>query len=131
MNTLEYLLASVSICSFGLAVWSFVRTEVKKAKEQANIEIMREKLKSVHQSLASVFNTADAIIQIPKKSEKVDVRELQDLARLIRAQVLFLASKIKQSRQSLAEWKFGITIASDPLDDFHKSDVDALKDDVS
>lgn len=129
MNTLEIGLAIVSLGSFGLAVFSFVRMEIKKANEKANIEIMRERLKSLYQGLASLFHSADAIVQIPKAREGVSVNELQDLARVVRGQVYFQLERIKRSRMALDQWKFGELIGSGQLDEGVAAPEDGMQGD--
>jgi hypothetical protein len=66
MNTLDFVLSIISIFSFLLAVFSIVRTEIKKAAEKTNIEVMKERIDSLYHGLVSVYHTTDAIVQIPK-----------------------------------------------------------------
>ncbi|HUU19222.1 MAG TPA: hypothetical protein VMW72_18870 [Sedimentisphaerales bacterium] len=121
MNTTEALLAIVSVISFGLAVLSFVRTEIKKANERANIEIMRERLNALHQGIESLFFSIDAIIQIPKHRDDVSVKELQDLGRVVRGNIYLLSQKVRKSRAGLDKWQFGKMIESDQINGIAKN----------
>lgn len=115
MSPLNIVLAVISVISFVLAVFSFVRTEIKKANEQAKIEIMREKLKNLYHALVAVLDSSNAIVQIPK-ARQASVEELQDLARITRGQVLVLLKGIGEYGRKLGEWKFGVMIPSGPLE---------------
>ena len=118
METLDALLIAVSILSFLLALFVFVRTEIRKAAEKANVEVMREKIESLYQGLVSVYHTNDAIIQIPK-SQQTDIVTLQNLSRISRAQVYILLKKIEKERVRLKEWKFGAIIKSELAEDVY------------
>lgn len=116
MENVDTILAVVSILSFLLAVFAFVRNEIKKAAEKANVEVMREKIESLYQGLVSVYYSTDAIIQVPK-TQRIDVATLQNLGRISRAQVFILLKKIEKERLRLKEWKFGTMIQSEPPED--------------
>ncbi len=107
MNLLEYTLAVISILSFLLAIWSTVRAELIKKQEVASRDILTERLNSLYQGSMSLFHTADAIIQIPKKQENPNVTELQNMARVLRAQILAHAEIIKDSQANLNNWRYG------------------------
>lgn len=125
MSPLEIILAIISVVSFGLAVFSFVRTEIKKATERAKVEVMREKLGNLHHGLGGLFHAVDAIVQVSKKPD-VTVGELQNIARIIRGNILVLLEGIRRYRIKLEEWKFGLMIPSDKVEEIeveaHKAD---------
>ena len=103
MGTLEVVLAIISICSFGIALFQFIRSEKKEANERANIEILRAKLNFIYKGLSLTFHTADTIVQKGKSSETT-VKDLQDIARILRAQSYQLAATIKNSRKNQKTW---------------------------
>ncbi len=130
MNTLDFVLAIISIISFLLAIFSIARTEIKKAAEKANIEVMKERIESLYQGLVSVYHTTDAIVQIPK-SQETDIQELQNLGRISRSQVYILLKKIEKERNRLKVWKFGKMIPSEPVEDIspkEKFEIKKVKD---
>jgi uncharacterized protein HemX len=116
MTTIEIVLAIISIISFGLAVYSFVKNEIKKANERANVETLKERLKTLSQNLELLFQAANAIIQVPKNRE-VKVEELQDLARVLRSQIYLLSEKTRKMRLRLDDWQFGVMLKSESVKD--------------
>jgi hypothetical protein len=108
--------SAVSILSFLLALIVFVQSQIKKAVEKTNMEVMREKIENLYQGLVSIYYANDAIVQMPK-SQQIDTAMLQNLSRISRAQVFILLKKIEKERVRPKEWKFGAIIKSDPLED--------------
>ena len=117
MSAIEILLAIISIISFGLAIFSFLRNEIHKANEKAKVEVMRERLNVLYRGLSSLYHSADSIVQIPKTRENVTVGELQNIARLLRSQIYSQAELIKKSRGQLDRWRFGKMVPSERMDD--------------
>ncbi|MFX0140275.1 MAG: hypothetical protein ACFFDN_41930 [Candidatus Hodarchaeota archaeon] len=114
MSTLDFILVLFSFISFGLAIFSFINTEIKKVKERANFELISQKLKALHEGLEALFHSADAIVQVAKGSD-AKVTELQNMARVLRGHVYLLAKNIKNSREGLKKWRFGKMIESEPI----------------
>ena len=71
MEPIQAVLGIISVISFGLAVFSFGRTQIHKADEKANVEVMRERLNVLHQKLSSLYHACDAILQIRKTRQDV------------------------------------------------------------
>jgi hypothetical protein len=117
MTGLDVFFGVISVLSLGFAVLSYVQSEIRKANERANVEMMRERLKNLYQGLISIFHSADAAVQLPKTRENMTVEELQDMARVLRGQVYFLCQAARNSRNSLDDWRFGKPLKSDPLPD--------------
>jgi hypothetical protein len=116
MSTLDIILALISVISFGLAIFSFVRNELKKAHEQTNVETMKERLRALSQGLETIFQATNALVQIPKGRE-ISVEVMQDIARLVRAQIFLLSDKTKKERLRLDDWQFGVILKSEVLED--------------
>ena len=116
MTTMELILIIVNFLSLGLAIYTIVRTRIRKAQERANIEVIREKLTGLHQELAALFHSVDGIVQIPKARD-VGVEELQDIARIIRGNIGVILQGIRKYRNKLSNWKFGVMLGSDLQDD--------------
>ena len=117
MTTMNIVLAIISVLSFGLAIYSFVRTEIRKAHERANVETLKERLRALSQGLELLFQAANAIVQIPKGSREVKVEELQDLARVLRGQIYLLSEKTRKTRLRLDDWQFGVMFKSETAED--------------
>jgi len=116
MSTLETMLAIISVVSFGLAVFSFVRTEIKKANERAKVEVMREKLNNLQGGLASLFYAADGMVQTSKRSDAT-LSELGNMARIVRGDIGTLLGGVRKYRISLDKWRFGVMIPSDKVEE--------------
>lgn len=120
MNLLEVVLAITSLLSFGLAIFSFVRTEILKTKEKANVALMQEKLRSFYRGLQSLIHSTDAIVQIPK-GRNVEVQELQNLARVTRGHGYVLMKAVQEYSGELKDWRFGVMIKSSSLEDLSQA----------
>lgn len=116
MTIMEIILAAATLLSFALAVYSILSTEIKKANERANIEILRERLKGLYQGLKGIHYTADAIVQVPKERSNIEVVELQNLGRVLRNNALELMERIRKSREQLDKWKFGNSVFGEKFD---------------
>jgi hypothetical protein len=116
MTLREAILAAISLVSFGLTVYSFVSTRIKRANEKANVEIMRERFNALYSGLTGLFHAADMIVQLPKARREIQTHELQDLARALRAQIYFVGEQVRESRRRLDNWRFGQVIESSPHD---------------
>lgn len=116
MNPLEIILAIISVISFALAVFSFVRTEIKKANERVKVEVMREKLSNLQSTLASLFYAADGIVQTSKRSDAT-LNELGSMARIVRGDIGPLITGIRRYKIRLDKWRFGAMIPSDKVDE--------------
>ena len=112
MDALNIVLALISVISFGLAVYSFVQTEINKANERANIEVLNEHMKHLHGGLESLFYAIDALIQIPKRRESMTVEQMQDMARILRSRIYFLSEEIRKLSDKLDNWRFGKVLKS-------------------
>lgn len=125
MDVLDIALSIISVVSFGLAVFSFVRTEIKKANERAKVEVMREKLSNMQSALVSLFYAADGIVQTSKGTDTT-LNELGNMARIVRGNIGALITGIKRYRVRLDKWRFGVMIPSDKIEvieiEAHKAD---------
>ena len=115
MTVIEILLSIITVISFGLALFSFVKNYITKTKEQAKVEVLKERLKHLNSGLESLFQAANAMVQIPKNRE-VNVKEIQDISRILRSQIYLLSEETKKEWIRLNEWKFGVMLYSKPPD---------------
>lgn len=112
MSSSEIILGIISIISFLIGLYSFIQSEIRKTREKANVAILKEKLTSVYNGISSLYHTADAIVQIPKMEKEVRIEEMQNLARVLRGQLLSHATLIKESREKISDWKYGEMVQS-------------------
>ena len=113
MNTLETVLAILTVISFGLTLFSFTRNYISKTKEQAKVEVFKERLKHLNSGLESLFQSANAMVQLPKKGD-MHIEQLQDLARILRSQIYMLSEETKKDQLRLDEWQYGVMLFSKP-----------------
>jgi len=112
MNTLEIILAAISIISFFITVFTLVQSKIKKVKDEANVEILREKLRCLHASISTNRDTVNAIIQYPKHRD-MKVEELQDIARIARWQNIIILKNLSEYENEFNNWNFGEIIKSE------------------
>lgn len=116
MGNIDAVLAIVSVFFFGLTVFSFIRKEIIKVNEKANIRVLQDRLEILQQGLGSLFHSADDIVQIPKERDDVTVADLQNYARLLRDNIYNQANLINKSKVQLDRWKFGKMIPTEMAD---------------
>lgn len=104
-------LAIITVISFIITITTFVRTEIKKANERANIQILKERNAALQKSLARLFTTADAIVQLGKV-DKADISHLQQIARVLRHEIYSILEDSKWNSNELAKWRFGTIMES-------------------
>jgi len=108
---MDILAAVVTIASFVLAVYIFVRSRIAAAREEGKIAVLRERLNNMRQSLTAIYYSVDAVVQIPKR-EETTIEELQNIARVTRGQILVLLKRIKRESEEMRDWRFGKMINS-------------------
>lgn len=111
MYTINVILAVITIISFIITITTFVKTEIKKANERANIQILKERNAALQKSLARLFTTADAIVQLGK-ADNTDVSNLQQIARVLRHEIYSILEDSKWNSDELAKWRFGTIMES-------------------
>jgi hypothetical protein len=96
----------ISIVSFLLAIGSLYQTKREKERAAAAASIVAQRIDSAAVSFEGVFAAVNSIVQVPKTRE-ASVAELQDLARVARAQVLVSAKILKEADELVALWRTG------------------------
>ena len=114
MSTLEITLAIITIISFMIGLISFIKAEKLKIEEKSSVGILKEKLASINQGLVSLFYTADSIVQIPK-NRTMSKEEIQDVGRIMRAQIYTLSNSIKETHNKLEHAKYGVLYDSSEI----------------
>lgn len=115
MNWLNVVFGVVGIVSLVFSIYTYYKTESKKVIEAAKVAMQKERMRNTQHSLIGILHTIDAVVQIPKKGN-VTIAQLQDLARVARAQVFILANELKAERKRLDTWQFGKLVESNPED---------------
>ena len=116
MTKTEVVLAVVSVASSIVSFYSFYLNEKRRNTEQANIEIMKEKFRSLHDDLRVVLGFADQIVQIPKLDKGTRIEELQNYARFIRHELLIKMKSISNESKQLENWQQGLPLKSSPIE---------------
>jgi hypothetical protein len=111
MIWLTVMLVLAAVASFIFSIYTYFKTESKKGMEAANVATQKERIRNTLGSLRAILHSTDSIVQIPKQRE-VKVQELQDLARVTRAQVYILMNQLKHQHESLESWTFGRLVPS-------------------
>jgi hypothetical protein len=106
----DALLAALTIVSFLVAIWSLYRTRREKELAATAATVVAQRIDSAAVSLQGVVAAVNAVVQIPKTRDAT-VAELQDVARVARAQVLVSATILKEAEALLALWQSGALLA--------------------
>lgn len=114
MNTIDIVLGASTIFSLLFAIMSFAQSYLKGKKEQANIEIMKEKMNSLTLGLLSILHISDGIVQTSKQQE-ANIEDIRNMARIMRGQVTVLLNGAGKHQRELQKWKFGKVMKSDPF----------------
>ena len=103
---MDALLAVISIVSFVLAIVTMYKTKREREQAANAAVVVGQRIDSAAMSLEGVFTAVDSIVQIPK-ARTASVEELQDAARVARAQVLVSAKILKEADDLIALWRTG------------------------
>ena len=109
MNFLEWLgiIASIaSIISLLFAAWLYHKEQLSKVRESSNIKVLKERLKSNNSILRSTLLNLQILIR-QADDPNTPVRELQNMARQVRANLAALAIDEEQFQNMLNDWKIG------------------------
>jgi hypothetical protein len=107
----DALLAGISIVSFLLGIASRYQARREKERAAAAASIVSQRIDSAAVAFEGVFAAVNAIVQVPKTRE-VSVAELQDSARVARAQVLVSAKILKEADELMALWRTGDVLSA-------------------
>lgn len=120
----------VAALSFSFAIYTHFNIKSKKAIEAAKIAMQKERMRNVKFAVVNLIRSTDAIVQIPKH-EKVTIEELQNLARIARAQAITLAKQLETEEEILSKWRFGELAESYPPQQLQSMRSDAKDGDLT
>ncbi len=112
MDPLNLFFGIIGIASFGFSVYTYYKAESKKIVEAANIAMHKERYRNIRHGLKGILYAVDAVVQIPKQG-KVSTEDLQNFARVARAQVLVLTEQVELEQKRLDGWKYGKLFSSE------------------
>ena len=111
MDSFNVIAGMASIVSLGFAAWTYGRARLRKSAEDANVALLRERLRSI----ATTIHSSTTIIQILiRRADDPDVpaTELQNIARSARASIMASYLEAIDFDDSLKDWKFGQLLQS-------------------
>ncbi|MDR6809646.1 hypothetical protein J2Y45_006724 [Dyadobacter sp. BE34] len=106
LDAFNLLCGIITIAAFIFSVVTYYMTETKKIIEAAKAATTKERLKNLETDMIRSLNAVNMIVQAPKH-QQVTVSELQNLARLVRADLRITISKLDIEANKLTKWKFG------------------------
>lgn len=111
MDWLNIIFGLVGVASLVFSIYTYYKTESKKAIEAAKTAMIQERIRNAHFAVTNALNTVDTIVQLSKKDD-VTVKQLQDLARVARKQTFILGKQLEIEEKRLEGWRFGEMIES-------------------
>lgn len=112
MDALNIISFILGVASLVFAIFVHYQTKSKKEIELAKNAMLKEKIKAIENELLFIFHNSDMIVQIPKSRDDVSFSELQNLARIIRAQAQLSLNYLNDEEKKLNKWRFGQVVES-------------------
>ncbi len=117
MDLLNIVFGVVGLISFIFSIYTYFKTDSKRSIEAAKNAMYQERVRNVQYSLSNILRNVDALVQLPKKDDGMTINQLQNIARLARAQLFVLSQQLETEQENLGKWRFGEFIMSDPQPD--------------
>ena len=115
MDTANIIFGIVGLSSFAFSIYSHFNSKSKREIEAAKVAMQKERYRNVQYLILPILHTVDSIVQIPKKGES-NIKQLQHLARIARAQIVALSDQMKLDQKKLERWQYGRVVESKPSD---------------
>jgi hypothetical protein len=125
LNLFDWIASLASIVSLAFAAFVYHRDKLRETKEQANVEMLKTRLGTIANNLSVTSAYLQTLIR-QADDDQTPVRELQNMARGVRAGVLGTLMDARSMEATVSEWKIGHLLKSravaleqesEPLDD--------------
>lgn len=113
MDALNVAAAIATIASLLVALWQYLAARHIRQTERERVVMQRERLRAAVAAAMQGAEAADLIVQ-RGKDEDVTIPELQNVARIIRGNLLLLTKQLMYERSLLAGWRVGDLTKSEP-----------------
>ena len=108
---LDLIFGTVTVSAFIFSIYTHYKNKSKKEIEAAKNATHLERIRTTKNSLGGIFNTIDMIIQIPK-SDEISIKQIQNMARIVRHQILVISKQLEMEENQLKEWEYGKVFTS-------------------
>jgi hypothetical protein len=106
VNVLNVIAAIATCAAFLLAAWQFFTSRRKEATERERIALQRERLRTASIAAFAGAEGMDLIVQ-RTKDDDVTLAEIQNIARVLRRNLVLLGHQLEQEDRLLKGWEFG------------------------
>ena len=115
MGVLNILAAAATFAALGFALWQYHQLRRKEQTEHERVSLQRERIRSAKAAAAAGADTSNLIVQ-RAKDPSVQITELQNVARVLRANLRLLVRQLSDEEDLLSNWEFGQLLMSSPPD---------------
>ena len=107
MFDLEIMFGLVSVISLIFAIYQHFSSKTKGTIEQAKIKMQLERIQHAKYSIIAAAETNNMIVQ-RAKDESVNLKELLNLSRVARGQLIMIIRELENEEEKLQNWNYGI-----------------------
>ena len=111
IELLGIIASFASVASLIFAAFIYHRQQVSKAKEQSNVNVLRERLHNIENNLNATVMYLQLLIR-QADDQETPVRELQNMARGVRAGLVSAIADAKAMGLALSDWQYGELLRS-------------------
>lgn len=115
MDWLNIFFGVIGLISFAFAIYTYFKTESKRSIEAAKIAMQQERARNSKYAIINLLHSVDAIVQMPKQGD-ISIAQMQNLARIARAQAYTLARQLETDENAMKKWKFGEVVETGPTE---------------
>lgn len=118
MDAFNIICGIVGIVSFFLALWQMYKSAKNKIAETSKLEIELERIRQSKHGVMACAETINMVVQRTKEPD-VSVKELANLARIARGQLVVIANELSKEEERLSHWEYGklftsVRLSSEP-----------------
>ncbi len=124
MDLLNLIFGIVTVFSFFFSVFVYKKSLSRRKVEEEKNAYHKERLNNMKIAMHNLLVTIDAIIQMPKTGS-ISVAQLQNVARIARAEGFSIAKNIDKEVSLTDSWKFGKNPFIDTIDEPNQAKKDS------
>ncbi len=113
MDTINVGAAIVTVAAFAFALWQHAHRRHVEDLERMKVATQRERLRGSANCAVAAASAANLIVQRAKEPGTT-VLELQNIARVLRSDLLLLARHLQSEEHVLQQWRFGQAVVLTP-----------------
>ena len=127
MELLNLGFGIVGIVSFMFSIFVYMKSEKLRKTELEKNNSHKVRLQTMRSAMTDLLATIDALVQMPK-SGTISIAQMQNVARVARAQGFRIAENINDEILLSNAWKFGKNPNTDTLNRLSSSTQNSAKE---